>query len=354
MNSDSPIELITGELKEIENQMVTFYEMIGNLTGLNVKATKIFAYLQIYDYLTQDQLKDLCGYSLSTISTTLQLLIQANIVTKNLILGKRLGVYRLKRERVTFVYTAFDQIVKELEELDPLIATIQDKARNYSAQYPEETEFFIRRLNSLRNYTEAQRRAINGEKKYSFFNEKTNHFLANKNNMRFPNEIKLLEDEVSLAFEQIERIIENDSIGNKILFYLMTRGKLSQQTLVELTNYSLSTISRYLNRMQRSKWITTSERGYRKPQYYILESLSLGLINSILDADRYIFSWTPKFQELLNSLKTNPKYKDDSNKSKQLIKRIQEILEQIEYFREGSVLLEQALEDLKNYLSENK
>ena len=79
------VTLLSKQSKKFERELVTFYKTIGNMVDLNPKLTEIYAYLKIYDTLTQAQLKHLTGFSLGTISTALQLFLQMNIVSREMI-----------------------------------------------------------------------------------------------------------------------------------------------------------------------------------------------------------------------------------------------------------------------------
>ena len=47
------VELLTNEMKTFEQQIITFYKEIGEKSRLNLRATMVFAYLQLYKRLTQ-------------------------------------------------------------------------------------------------------------------------------------------------------------------------------------------------------------------------------------------------------------------------------------------------------------
>ena len=121
----SQSKLLSKHSKKIEREIVTFYKTIGKMVSLNSRATEIFAYLKIYDALTQEQLKQLTGFSLGNISTTLQSFLQTDIVYRQIIPGTHKNLYRIKPERVNFVYTPNILIIEDLEKLDSYIVEKQ-------------------------------------------------------------------------------------------------------------------------------------------------------------------------------------------------------------------------------------
>jgi DNA-binding transcriptional regulator GbsR (MarR family) len=350
MSQDSQVELIRGSLKDIENRVVSFYDEIGDLMRLNEKFTKIFAYLQIYGKLTQKQLKQLTNFSSSTISTTLQAFLQAEVVTKKLIPNSRQKAYHLSKDRVTFVYIPFTSIMKYLEMMDERLVEIIAQMNSLQTKHPETHEFLKRRINSLRNYIEAQRRAIYGKKKFAFFNEDTTELLIKIDFNNIAKEFHVFEEKIIELIIRFGLFYGSELIMNKIMGYFVTRGKIDQETLEKLTGFSRSTISRNISQMLEDGRIMINKREFRKSVIYLLNSTSISIGNAILVMDDQIFSWTPKFEELIHELWTKPEFQKDKKNTGFLLERITELLKEIEDFKHGSKLLENTLEELKTFI----
>lgn len=352
MKEISQIELISGTLKEIEKEIVTFYKEIGNKQTLNEKNTEIFAYFKLYQRLTQDQLKKLTNFSLSTISTTLQTFLQTDILVKESIPNSRTSLYCLRKEKVSLIYITFSHMLEEFEKLDRKFVELGSEIKLLEKQYKQECIFLNKRLNSLRNYIEAQRRAINGKKKYDFFEEDLEDFLKEENTINYPSELIDIEDKIIEIIIRSGLVYSNDPIKSKITSYFITRGKSTQQTLEDLTNFSRSTISRNLQIFLEEGRISALERKFRKPKMYYYKSASMNLIKNILHVDYFIFSWIPKFKELLHQLETNKNFQFNSKENEFLQEKIRLLIEEIENFKEGSKLLENALNELVLFLKE--
>ncbi len=352
MKSDSQVTLIVGPLKEIENCIVVFYDEIGKLVKLNEKAVKIFAYLQIYGKLTQEQLKQLTNQSSSTISTTLQAFLQTGVVRKELLANSRQKAYHLRKDRVTFVHTPFIDIMEYHEMMDKEFVDIISKMAHLKMKYPEVYEFLKKRINSMRNYIEAQRRAIYGKKKFAFFDEDTTQLLATIDTKNIPHEFHVFEERIIELIIRFGLFSGPDLIANTIMGYFVTRGKIDQETLEKLTGFSRSTISRSIQQLLEEKRISVNKREFRKSQDYIIDSVSISLCTSILRADEQIFTWTKKFEDIIHKLQTKSEFQKNKKENLFLLKRTNDLIQEIEDFKTGSVLLENARNELLAFIQQ--
>jgi len=280
------VELLSERSKEIEREIVTFYKTIGKMVSHIARATEIFAYLKIYDALSQEQLKQLTGFSLSTISATLQSFLQTDIISRGMIPKTHKNLYRIRPERVKFDYTPPTQILEDLERLDIYIVEKQTELQENQSKYPNEAKFLHMRLNSLRNYIEVQRRQINREKTHSFFQEDVSEIIPLNQMIVYPFETKGLEENIM----NILGYYKNDPIKNRIRSIFFTHRSVNQQTLMDISGFSRSTVSRFLHQDLKRGYIRALPREYRKPRIYYLESISLSILSSILNADRIISS----------------------------------------------------------------
>lgn len=351
MTYNNLITLITGDFKHYEEEIVYFFKKIGEKSGLNSKDTMIFAFLHIYGALTQKQLKQLTNFSSSTISTTLNSFVQSGIVAREITSNVRLGVYKLKIEKVTFVYTEFSEIMKDLEIFDNVIISYQSKIHKYKETYPVLSEFLFCRFNSYRNYIEAQRRAIDGKKKYDYFNENVASLGIGTKVINFPSELEEIMNQFLTYVTKYGIFSQDYPISNIIMSHFSLRAYLTQFMLKTLTNLSLSTISRTLSHLLEVNAITALPKEYQQSCIYILTSFSLVLIKLMLDADAFIFSWKPKFHKLKKSLEQQ---KSDSDGFKALLlKKIDSIINMMIEFQLGSTRLAKAKHELKKRFESN-
>jgi hypothetical protein len=343
------VRLLSKQSKDIEREIVTFYKTVGKMVNLSPKATEIFAYLKIYDALSQDQLKQRTGFSLGTISTTLQSFLQTDIISREMVAKTHKNLYRIKPERVKFDYNPPTQIIEGLESLDLYIVEKQTELQELQSKYPIETKFLHMRLNSLRNYIEAQRRQINRKRKYSFFQEEVSEVIPLNEMIVYPFGTRGLED----GLMDMLTHFKNDPIRSRILSIFFTHRSVDQQTLMDISSFSRSTVSRLLHQELKREYIHALPREYRKPRIYYLKSISLSILSLILKTDSFIFSYIPRFQEILSTLQSGRESDRDNRDAAFLIAKIKEIIGQIEVFQKNTRFLRQAYSDLSEFLEKD-
>ena len=343
------VKLLSKQSKKIERELVRFYMTIGKMVSLNSKATEIFAYLRIYDTLTQEQLKRLTGFSLGTISTTLQSFLQIDIISRRMIPKTHKNLYRIKPERVHFVYTPNIRIIEDLEKLDSYIVEKQTELQALQNKHPIEVKFLHKRLNNLRNYVEVQRRQINREKKHAFFQEDVSELIPLNQMIVYPFETKKVEEKIM----DILGYYREDPIKTQIRSIFFTRRSINQQTLMDISGLSRSTVSRFLHQDLKRNYIRVLPREYRKPRIYYLDSISLTILAYILNTDNYIYSYIPRFQEILTILQSEKQSDREGSETVFLVAKIKEIIRQIEDFQKGGRFMRQAFSDLSKFLEKD-
>lgn len=336
-------KLLSKQSKKFERELVTFYKTIGKMIDLNPRMTELFAYLKIYDTLTQAQLMQLTGLSLGTISTTLQLFLQTNIASREMIPGTHKNLYKLKTKKVSFIYTPFKLFIEDLERLDSTIIEKQIHLQEMENKYPAETKFLHLRLNSFRNYIDIQRGQISREQKYSFFQEDVSAVLPLNKMIVYPFDTKDLEG----VMMDIFGYYRFDPIRNRLLNILYLYRSVDQQTLMNLSGFSRSSVSRFLRNPLNREYIQTLQREYRRPRIYYLESISLSTLATILNTDNFIYSAVPRFQEILSTLQS------DREDTTFLAAKIEEIIGQIEAFKKRTRFIRQAYHDLSKFLDKD-
>lgn len=347
MTSMIRTRLLSKQSKKIESKFVTFYKTVGEMVSLNSKTTEIFAYLKIYDSLTQEQLKDLTGFSLATISKILQLFLETGIVSRQFLPGTHKNQYTIKSEGVNFVYTPSTKILENLEALDSFIVDKQTDLQRLQKKYPVEIEFLHMRFNSLRNYIEAQRRQISSTKRYSFFQEDTSEIFPLNVKVNYPFETRKLEEELMAVWGHFK----NDPIKNRLMSIFFTHRSIDQQSLVDVSGFSRSTVSRFLQKESKGAYIHALPREHRKPRIYYLNSISSSILSVILNTDNFIYFSIPKFKEMLSTIESR---KLPNNDATFLVAKIRETIEKIETFERETRFLREAYQELSMFLRDTK
>ena len=262
-----------------------------------------------------------------------------------MILGTHTNLYKINSERVKFDYTPPVGILEDLEALDQYIVERQAELRGQRGKHPVETEFLHRRLNSLRNYVEVQRRQIRGEARNAFFQEDVSELVIRSEVIQYPFDTRDLEEDL-LGFLGH---LKNDPVRARILSKFFTHRSLDQQTLTDLSGFSRSTVSRVLRCEVKNEYIRVLPREHRKPRIYYLDSISMSILSLILKADDFIFSAGQQFEETLSKLQSE-RNSVGNWEIDFLIGRIEEIIRQINEFRNDTRPLRRAYQELSEFL----
>lgn len=340
------VRLLSERSKDIELELVEFYKTVGKMIGLNPRTTEIFAYFRVYDTLSQEQLRQLTGFSLGTISAMLQSFLQTDIISREMIPKTHKNLYSIRPEKVHFVYTPAIQILEDLERLDQYIAKKQTELRELQHRYPVKTKFLTMRLNSFRNYIEVQRRQISRKKKYSFFQEDVSEILPPNEMIVYPFDTEEIENRLMDTLTSSKY----DPIKRRIRGIFFTRRSVDQQTLMDISGLSRSAISRFLQQDLKRGYIRVLPREYRRSQIYYLRSISLSILSVVLNADSFIFSYIPRLKEILAALLKQRRSERDSLDTAFLVTKINDIIDQIETFQNDTRFLREAHRDLSDFL----
>jgi DNA-binding MarR family transcriptional regulator len=344
-----PARLLSKQSKKIEQEVVSFYMKAGAMVNLNPRMTEIFAYLRIYNSLTQEQLGHLTGISAGTVSTTLQVFLQTGIINRTMIPGTHTHLYRIKPERVDFVYTPSTQIMDDLEELDSYIVKTQAELQKMQTKYPTEVQFLHLRLNGIRNYIEAQRRQIHGKQKYSFLPEDGSELFPLSKGVAYHFDTEAIERTVM----GVIKYYRHDSVKNRLLGLFFTHRSATQQTLIDNSGFSRSTVSRFLKEFVGREYIQALPREYRRPRVYYLESFSRSILAVILNTDNFIYSSVQRFQEILDSLQSKRQIARSEAETALLHGLLQDLVKRIETFKKNNRFLRQAYQDLCDFLGKD-
>jgi len=111
------------KLQKIENQLVDIITSLSFLKGRSTKTARTIAYIYIYRKVTQKKLRELTGYSLGTVSNTLQTLEKMGSLNKTQNQKTREHTYTLEgmlpqsgSRSVSNIFDYFDQLKKFLKK----------------------------------------------------------------------------------------------------------------------------------------------------------------------------------------------------------------------------------------------
>ena len=91
------------EIRQMEKDIVTFFKEKGaEFGGKDPIFMTILAYFYIREKLTQQDLRDLTGFSAGTVSKVIRQLVQFNLITKGTIPGTHKHLYTMEQLPVAF------------------------------------------------------------------------------------------------------------------------------------------------------------------------------------------------------------------------------------------------------------
>ncbi len=153
--------LFEGKIREYEKQIIDFFVRMGKERGQTPTFGAIGAYLLIHGDLTQAQLKELTGFSLGSISTTLNASVSIGYIEKKLIKGTH-----------TFKYSFGGDLSQAASKTAMLKSEINDATREFfQAKMKDLNEqrfenkkgykILVERIHRMMNFLKIHRKFVN-------------------------------------------------------------------------------------------------------------------------------------------------------------------------------------------------
>ena len=309
------IRIFSVIFKEFEDLIIDFFTWFGHINNIQPKFSKITAYFQIFQILTQDQACNLTGFSKGYISTSFAELLKSQILIMNMIPGTHTRIYSLKDKKIKSDFN-YKAEIQRLEELIPSLEKIFEKLKNY-----EDLEGFDALHNRVDNYIGFlinRKEFIKNEyvciKQGKIFNPEGDL----SKNIVFPSgkilKIVQMDKLTSLDPKIIEienNIIEeickynvvriHDPSLNYIYSFFITRRYNSQISLKNLTGISLSTISRAIKKMKKG-YIEQKEFKLGGKQIYEIVPFNVPKYSYNKIFSQICSRWKAKFVEMQQKL----------------------------------------------------
>jgi DNA-binding transcriptional regulator GbsR (MarR family) len=125
------------EIRKIEREITEFFaEKASEYTGRHPIVSMVMAYFYIRRNLTQRDLRNLTGFSAGAISKALQQLVDINMITREMILGTHMHLYKMEtlpfRSPRYLLQTekTLEKLHKELREIKDTLDAQCDEMRN--------------------------------------------------------------------------------------------------------------------------------------------------------------------------------------------------------------------------------
>jgi DNA-binding transcriptional regulator GbsR (MarR family) len=125
------------EIRQIEQEIVEFFaEKASEYTGRHPIVSMVMSYFYIRRSLTQQDLRNLTGFSAGAISKAMRQLVDMNVITREMIPGTHTHIYTMEtlpfRSPKYFLQTAqaLEKRCKELEEMKETLNAHGGEMRN--------------------------------------------------------------------------------------------------------------------------------------------------------------------------------------------------------------------------------
>jgi len=275
--------IFDGKIRVYEKQIVNYFKEISGIRTQNVKIATIIAYCLVHRNLTQKQLRDLTGYSMGTISSSLTSLVRFGILKKQIIPGTHEFDYILPSSMVQIIDLYRGSVLAEIFKARDFFQTLQkeinvDDLLRFRIvdmlSFLDANEDVIRLLN-LRTTEEAKNR------------KKSPAILANEridsDNLEMKTE-KTLEIEQKiinyfLGSLQASLFLGQKITATKMIAYFVTRETFTQRQLRDVSGLSAGTISQGLQHLLHLGLIIRVSTGESSHHAYQMRSIKKALLS---------------------------------------------------------------------------
>lgn len=312
--------IIEGKLRDYEKIIITYYIERANFTGQSDTLATLIGYLSIYRSLTQAQLKELTGFSKSTISTGLSNLVNVRYVKKDKIIGKREYRYYLTFDYQGSIDDALGSVEPEIKFFREKISELKNKfAENYRGY-----DLLLERLTETIEVFEVYQTSL---KRMKFPNEivKVNYEQPQEKILTardidyilddFDSEIKAFENEL-IDFFKYQSVYSTLKEFMLIVFvYFITRKVLTQSKIKELTGLSVGKISQVVNnlikkghitKLNKAKYKNLIPKKLERQKFYAMITISNSFFLSGINSLKVMLKWESNFVSIkmeLNELR---------------------------------------------------
>lgn len=134
---DNGSAMFDPEIRQIERQIVAFFaEKTPEYTGRHPIVAAVMTYFYIRRSVTQQELRDLTGFSAGAVSKAVRQLVDMNMITREMIPGTHTHIYKMEtlpfRSPGYFLQTQknLEDLHKELKEMKATLDANSDQMRD--------------------------------------------------------------------------------------------------------------------------------------------------------------------------------------------------------------------------------
>ena len=316
-----------GKMRDFELKIVDFMVEDTVINGGNSNTTQVYTYILLHRKLTQQQLSELTGFPKSKISKITSLLVKNKIFTKKTIPGTHTNEYYLIDHPNDLNEIPASIILSGFQTMISFFNALIDDLKELNPDDHPGRDLLLWRLNDFSKYAQVCSAIIEENKDdkgiedfevptfdedptlfSGEFRDKMEAYLTNAKSagstmISFSPQVQEIEDNFHKFLERGVFKKEKPSLEH-ILAYFISRGKLTQKKLQDLTDFSAGTISQSLKRFLDTNKIdlVKSKDRSSSEKFYSMHSISLTLFSHHLSVYKEMLRYLPEFREIKNEM----------------------------------------------------
>ncbi|MHA1675039.1 MAG: MarR family transcriptional regulator [Promethearchaeota archaeon] len=302
------------EFSPIFEDIRGFFISIGRIQQNSERDIIFMMWFQIYQRLSQKNLKHLTKFSAGTISETLQKYFQLGLIERTLIPGTHTFLYTLTDYSLNLEYPIQlilernNKLKQNLKHVLQKYKKHQKYHKNQQDQKGDFTQITLGRIQNLCSFLEI--RALKLENKAI---KQINVEFPNNPNPMIPFTAELLQknplpeiyQEFIAEIEQHYVFSTGDTIKDTILAWFYLFNQLTQDFLVEVLPVSLSTISRHLNDMVKNGYLELLPNRHEGKKLYCIAPFSLPEQSYSILFNKKLGGWLGRLQTRLSEIENS-------------------------------------------------
>lgn len=347
------------EIRYFEKDLIDFIVESGKNKRSSDIESHILAYFLLHRSLSQKQIQDLSTIfrkkkiSKGSISNFLRQYERYGVLVKN----------KVPEKKNSFRYTLKDRNIKDLmstgfesgfDELKSWIEFIEIRIQALKTIKPEP--------NQIKTYTILLER-LKEIKEFLLFQENLmRNFLFGKKNTNGKKEIQISTKHIAEIKQKNIFVIENEIINfieNNPLFmidevsyipifsYLITRRKLTQAKLQELTGLSSGLISEGLNHLLNKGFIELEKVPGIRKRFYIIPSIAYSNYLKQYQRFKYINQYKSKIEQISQEMKRREDELKELEGYNVILEWVEQIFKLFVVVEKGIILFENAMNHFK-------
>ncbi|QEE17976.1 hypothetical protein DSAG12_03814 [Promethearchaeum syntrophicum] len=305
------------KLTKYFDQILEFNIHIGEARGTSKKFSIIMTYIMICGKITQNQLKLLTNYSLSNISSALNILLGARLIKKNRISGTHKYYYYIannivdtNRKTIRILLKNLSDNVNFLSDIKKELIDLRQLKLSGTYLISKQVDFMIHDFESYKSLILKLEKSFDNHQTYiknRQFSQLNSETYDSYEVIKFDPKIIEIENRI-INFLQDTLLPPRKGPSRSIILPLFfTRGMLTQNQLKNISGLSIGAISEGLKELEKKNLIRISvlrrnEKGKKIPRIYLFRSFSLAATDHIYNLFNRIIEWKPRFQRMQTSL----------------------------------------------------